>query len=51
MMAKLTLHTLLAAILVTAAALAWQARDEGIPDAAANLAGILGHEFGFDNED
>jgi len=51
MLAKLTLHTLLAAILVAGAALAWQARSEGFPAAAASLAGVLGHELGFGEDE
>lgn len=50
MLTKLTLHTLLAAILVAGAALAWQARDEGFGAAAASLAGVLGHEIGFSED-
>ena len=51
MMAKLTLHTLLAAILVAGAAFAWQARERGSSTTAASLADVLGHEIGFDDED
>jgi hypothetical protein len=51
MLAKLTLHTLLAATLVAGVALAWQARDEGFSAAAASLAGVLGHEIGFGEDD
>lgn len=47
MLAKLTLHTLLAALVVAGAAFAWQARDEGLAAAAAGLAGVLGHEIGL----
>jgi hypothetical protein len=46
MLAKLTLHTLLAVILVAGAAFAWQAQGEGFNAAAASLAGVLGHELG-----
>jgi hypothetical protein len=42
MLTRLTLHTLLAAALIAAAAFAWQARDEGTTAAAASLGYVLG---------
>ena len=49
--AKLTLHTLLAALVVAGAAFAWQARGEGPSTTAASLAEVLGHEIDLDDED
>jgi hypothetical protein len=51
MLVKLTLHTLLAVILLAGAALAWQARSEGFTAAAASLADVLGHELGLGEDE
>ena len=51
MLTKLTLNTLLAALLVAVAAFAWQARDDGVAGTAASLAGVLGFETGFGADD
>lgn len=48
MLRKITLHTLLAALLVGAAALAWQARDEGLGRAFTSFARVLGRAAGGD---
>lgn len=49
MITRLTLHTLLAALLVGAAAFAWQAENEGAAVAAARLAAVLGLDAGEDD--
>lgn len=51
MIAKLTLHTLLATLVVAGAAFAWQAWGEGPSTTAASLAEMLGHEIGLNDED
>ena len=51
MIAKLTLHTLLAVLVVAGAAFAWQARGEGPSTTAASLAEVLGHEIGLDDDE
>jgi hypothetical protein len=51
MLVRLTLHTLLAAILVAGAALAWQAGSDGPSAVAANLAEVLAPDIGFDEHD
>jgi hypothetical protein len=51
MLVKLTLHTLLAAALVAAAAFSWQASDDGPAASAASLAAVLGSETGLAEDD
>lgn len=46
MLTKLTLHTLLAALVLGAAAFAWQARDDGPGPALASFAEVLGRTAG-----
>ena len=41
MLTRLTLHTLLAAALIAAAAFAWQARDEGTTAPSQRASGAL----------
>ena len=51
MIARLTLHTLLATLAIAAAAFAWQAQGESPSSTAASLAEVLGYEIGPDDED
>jgi hypothetical protein len=51
MIAKLTLHTLLATVLVAGAVFAWQAQVEGPAATAASLAEALDYEIGLDEDD
>ena len=51
MLVMLTLHTLLAAVLVAGAAFAWQAGSEGPSAVAANFAELLAPSIGFDDDD
>ena len=49
MLRKITFHTLLAALLVGAAALAWQSRDGGLGHAFGSLAQVLSRMAGGDD--
>ena len=51
MLVRLTLHTLMVAVLVAVAAFAWQAGSDGPSAVAASLAEVLAPGIGFDRDD